>query len=457
MKTVPGQHSSRPAAHSGAAAAIAIKHPHPDAAGKARRRGRGRAGVALDVATIRAKPGASAGRERPRAAGQAREVAELRARLAEADETLRAIRNGEVDAVVVAGKEGPQVFTLQGAEQAYRMLIESMNDGALMLTVDKTILYANQCFARMVKCPLEEVMGSSFRRFLSPEDRAALRPLLQRGGKSGSKIQVRLKVGDGSQMPAQISIRSLTRKGSPRAAVGMVVTDMTEVRRNEELLRALTNRVVQVQETERERVAFELHDHITQLLCAILFRSQALVDELSAQGGPSMTEAMKLREMLGQTAGEVERISRNLRPGVLDQLGLAAVLHAASTEFADRTGVSVKLACVPLSARLPGDTDLTLYRILQEALKNVEKHARARHVIVGLTREGAFVQLAIKDDGIGFDPEHLPARRKGKGGLGLLGMRERATYAGGALKIKSARHVGTEIEVRIPLPSRRSG
>jgi PAS domain S-box-containing protein len=117
--------------------------------------------------------------------------------------------SGEVDSVMVAGKQGPQVFTLEGAEHAYRVLIESMNEGALTLTADKTILYANQCFARMVKCPLEQVTGSSFRRFLSAEDRATLRPLLKRADKSGSKIQVLLNAGDGSQMPAQISIRPL--------------------------------------------------------------------------------------------------------------------------------------------------------------------------------------------------------------------------------------------------------
>ena len=359
-----------------------------------------------------------------------------------------------MDAVVVAGKQGPQVFTLEGAEHAYRVLIESMNEGALTLTADKMILYANQCFARMVKCPLEQVMGSSFRRFLSAEDRATLRPLLKRADKSGSKIQVLLNAGDGSQMPAQISIRPLAKNGFNRATIGMVVTDMTEARRNEEMLRALTHRVVQAQEAERGRVALELHDNITQLLCAILVRSQALADKLPARDGPSKREAMKLREMLGQTAEEVERISRNLRPSVLDELGLVAVLRDTSTEFAERTGVSVKLACVQLTARLPADTELALYRILQEALKNVEKHARARHVTVRLRQQGAFVQLAINDDGIGFDPDHHPARRKGKGGLGLLSMRERATYVGGALKIKSVRGAGTEIEVRIPLPPR---
>ena len=381
----------------------------------------------------------------------ARELAELRTRLADAEETLRAIRTGEVDAVVVAGKRGPQVFTLEGAEHAYRALIESMHEGALTLTTDTTVLYANTCFARMVKCPLEQLMGSSLRRFLSAEDQATLQPLLKRASKAGSKIQVLLKAGDGSQIPVQISIRPVAKSGFNRTTIGMVVTDMAEARRNESMLRALSRRLVQAQEAERRRVALELHDHITQLLCAILVRSQVLSAKLSARDGPAKREAMKLREMLGQTAEEVERISRNLRPGVLDQLGLVAVLRDISKEFAQRTGVSVKLACVQLTARLPAATELTLYRIVQEALRNVEQHARARHVTVCLEQQDDFVQLAVEDDGMGFDLDHHLAKRQGKGGLGLLSMRERVTYVGGALKVKSSRRAGTEIEVRIPL------
>jgi two-component system, NarL family, sensor kinase len=380
-----------------------------------------------------------------------RELAELRARLAEAQETLRAIRTGEVDTVVVAGKQGPQVFTLKGAEHAYRKLIESMNEGALTITADKIILYANQCFARMVKCPLEQVTGSSFRRFLCAKDRATLRSLLKRADKSGSKIQVRLKAGDGSQIPVHLSIRSLAKNGPKRAIFGIVVTDMTETQRNEEMLRALTHRVVQVQEAERERVALELHNNITQHLCAVLPRWQALANKLPAGEKASRGEVLKLSEMLGQTVEEVERIARNLRPSVLDELGLVHALRATCTEFAKRTGVSVKLACKPLTARLPAEGELALYRILQNALENVEKHSRAHHVTVRL-RQRAFIQLTIHDDGIGFDPEHHAARRKGKGGLGLLSMRERATYVGGDFKIKSVRGAGTEIEVLIPLP-----
>jgi two-component system NarL family sensor kinase len=198
-------------------------------------------------------------------------------------------------------------------------------------------------------------------------------------------------------------------------------------------------------------VALELHDNITQHLCAVLVRWQALANKLPAREKASRGEVMKLSELLGQTVEEVQRIARNLRSSVLDELGLIPALRATCTEFTDRTGVSLKLACKPLTARLPAEGELALYRILQNALENVEKHARARHVTVCL-RQRAFIQLTIHDDGIGFDPEHHAARRKGKGGLGLLTMRERATYVGGDFKIKSVRGAGTQIEVLIPLP-----
>lgn len=388
----------------------------------------------------------------PGGAGKAGELTALRARLAIAEDTLRAIRSGEVDSMVVAGKQGDRVFTLEGAEHAYRVLIESMNEGALTLTAGKMILYANQCFARMVKCPLEQVTGSSFRRFLSVADRVTLRPLMKRSAKTGAKIQVTLLADDGSLLPVQISTQEIAAKGFDRVTISMVVTDMTEARRNEELLRALTHRVVQVQEAERSTVALELHDNITQLLVAVQFSSQALTNKLSARDGPAKREAEKLRALLGETAAEVERISRNLRPSILDQLGLFAVLRGTCTEFAARTGIAVKLLGAPLAERLPPDAELALYRIVQEALKNVEKHASARHVTISLRRIGAFVRLVINDDGLGFDAKAHAARLKGRVVLGLAGMRERAAYIGGTLTVKSGRRAGTEIEARIPHP-----
>ena len=386
-----------------------------------------------------------------------RTPAGLRARLADAEETLRAIRNGEVDTMLGTGKKNRQVFTLEGAEHAYRMLIESMNEGALTLTTDKMILYANECFARMVQRPLEQVIGTSFREFLAEEDRAPLRALLKRAGRAGSKVQLVLHAGNGSKIPVLISIRPLARHGSKIVTVGMVVTDMTEARRNEELMRGFSQRLVQVQEAERERVAFELHGHITQQLCAILVRTQVLADKLSPRDRPAQKEAKKLRDMVGAAATAVENISRHLRPSVLDHLGLAAVLHSDSTEFAERTGVPLQLNCGQLTARLPAAAELAFYRILQEALKNVEHHARARQATVHLTQQGAFVELMINDDGIGFDPDRRPAKGKVKRGFGLLSMRERAAGVGGTLSIKSVAGKGTTIWAKIPFSGGGAG
>ena len=405
----------------------------------ARQRGRGRAGL-IEVSGLAR-----------RAATGAREIAQLRTRLADADETLRAIHDGEVDAVVLAGARGPLVFTLQGAAQAYRVLIESMNEGALTLAADETILYANQCFARMVKLPLEQVMGGNFRRFLSPADGTRFRPLLQRTARSGTKLSVLLYADDGTEIPVQLSLRRLVQNGSGDATFGMAVTDLTEARRTEELLRALSQRVVQVQEAERARIALELHDHITQPLCATLLRCQALTETLAACDGPAKREGMKLREMLRRVAEGAERISQNLRPGVLEHLGLACALRDTSRDFARRTGVSVRLFLSSLTVRLPADLELALYRIFQETLKNVECHACARHVTVGLRVVAASVNLRVKDDGIGFAPDRSHDRKNATDGLGLLSMRERATFVGGSLTVQSARRAGTEVEVRVPL------
>jgi two-component system, NarL family, sensor kinase len=382
---------------------------------------------------------------------KAGELAELRARLADAEETLRAIRRGEVDAVVVAGKHGSQVFTLDGAEHAYRVLIESMNEGALTLTAKGVILYANQCFARMAASPLQQVIGSSVHRFLSEADRDALRPVLKRAGKSSATIQVLLHAGDGSQMPAHISIRPLPKNSIESATIGMVVTDMTQARRNEELLRTLAHGVVQTQEAERGRVANELRVNITQLLYVILGRCQALAEKLQAGDSSACVDTRKINEMVSRTAEEVERIWRSLWSHELDKLGLIPALEKANAGFVERTGVALQIDCSALDERLPAEAELALYRIHQEALNNVERHARARNVTVRLTKPDGCIQLTIKDDGIGFDPDH-PANGKERQGLGLLRMRERAASVGGALSVKSAPRTGMEIEVRIPLP-----
>lgn len=382
--------------------------------------------------------------------GSLSEIATLRSRLAEAEETLLAIHNGDVDTVIVKGKQGAQIFTLEGADHPYRILIESMKGGALTLSAQATILYANQCFASMIKRPLDQVVGSSFLDLLDHEEKNSLKLFLKRKSKTGSSILAFLQADDDTKVPVQIALRPLEKQTFNQAIIGVVITDLTEARQSEELLRALTHQVVQAQESERGRIAGELHDGITQLLCGILFHCQALVSSLSPRNGVAMAAAMKLSAMAAKTAEEVELLSRNLRPSVLENLGLISALRETSLEFSKRTKVSVKLNCLELEKRLPLDTELAFYRILQESLRNIEKHSKATSVKVRLSRFGEFIRMVILDNGIGFDPKKLPQRTTRGQGLGLLSMRERATHLGGTVKLKSVLGSGTEIDVRIP-------
>jgi two-component system NarL family sensor kinase len=194
-----------------------------------------------------------------------------------------------------------------------------------------------------------------------------------------------------------------------------------------------------------------LHDRITQPLCAAIFRSQALADKLSLSDAPLKKDAGQLREIVARAAHEVVRIARNLRPTVLNEMGLAAALQNTSPEFAARTGLKVKLTCAPMSERLPADVELTLFRVFQEAMRNVEKHASASTVTVQVTKHEEVVKLAVKDDGIGFGPDCRRAELGGVGSLGMLSMRERANSAGGTLAVRSEFGAGTQIEVSIPL------
>jgi len=175
------------------------------------------------------------------------ELENTRAKLVEAEETLRAIRSGEVDALVVSGEKGDQVFTLKGAEQPYRILIEEMSEGAVMLAADDSILYCNSGFASMLKTPLEKLMGTGITHYIAPDDEEAFRELLRKGKKGGTGGEITLLSGDGTPVPAHISLNTLQMDDA--RLVYMVATDLTEQKhRQEELQRARDDLEIRVEE-----------------------------------------------------------------------------------------------------------------------------------------------------------------------------------------------------------------
>jgi PAS domain S-box-containing protein len=163
-----------------------------------------------------------------------REIEDLQVRLQEAESVLRAIRSGEVDALVVSGPEGEQIFTLQTAEHAYRVLVETMNEGAVMLDANGTILYCNESFANLLKMPTDQVIGSALGRFVVPPDMPQLEALLHAGHKRNSKGEVMLIAADHRRVPVYLSFGKISLEGMP--AVSMVVTDLTTQKRQQELI-----------------------------------------------------------------------------------------------------------------------------------------------------------------------------------------------------------------------------
>lgn len=213
-------------------------------------------------------------------------------------------------------------------------------------------------------------------------------------------------------------------------------------------LKELTQRIFDTQEEERGRVARELHDSISQILVGARYALELARRRLALGHEKSGESLDKSIASLNTAIQEVRRISRDLRPGVLDDLGLGPALQALTDDFGQRTGIDVDVETVVFRNRLDEEARIALYRIAQEALTNVERHAEANHVSVTIKghRRGALLRVA--DDGRGMTWP-LP-EREGRGGLGLRNMQERVEQLGGTLRVLSSRS-GTVIEAEVPL------
>ena len=204
-------------------------------------------------------------------------------------------------------------------------------------------------------------------------------------------------------------------------------------------------RVVEAQELERRRLARELHDETGQALTSILLGLKSLEEKLG--DADSRAAAAALRELVVETLQDVRRLAVELRPSALDDFGLVAALERLTTSFSEQTGIEIDFEASLADERLPEEVEIALYRIVQESLTNVVKHAHARHVSILLAlREGRAVKVVIEDDGHGFD-----VAESANGGFGLMGMRERLALLGGRLQIESNGETGTTVAAEVPV------
>ena len=377
---------------------------------------------------------------------------ELVARLSEAEETLRAIRAGEVDAIVVNGPRGEKVFTLQGADRTYRVFVERMNEGAAVLSADHTVLHCNRCFARFLGADLQSVIGSSVHDMVWLEDQPRLNALLRLAARRSCRGEVRLQSRKGPPLPVHLSLNPLRLDGT--RAVCLIASDLSETKRAEgelrassEQLRSLAAHLLTVREEEQARISREVHDELGQSLTALKIDLAWLARRLPRENGEMLEKIRSTRQLAERLIQDVRRISTELRPGILD-VGLAAAVEWQVQEFQARTGIQCSHRLLTREAFAP-EVSTVLFRILQESLTNVARHAKATRAEVVLQKQGDRVVLWIRDNGRGFDQADFSFSKS----LGLLGMRERAAILGGQVKISTAAGKGTTVAAWIPFPS----
>jgi signal transduction histidine kinase len=222
--------------------------------------------------------------------------------------------------------------------------------------------------------------------------------------------------------------------------------DNEQLRESRQQLRALAARLQKVREEERTGIAREIHDELGQALTGLKL-DIAWMKQRLPRDHEALAQCASIIHRIDGTLSAVRRIATELRPSVLDQLGLAAAIEWQGQEFAGRTGIEVVMEICPDGASIPDDLGSSAFRILQESLTNVARHAKAARVTIRLEQTPALLRLVVTDDGVGIQPVRLT----GSSSLGLIGMRERAEACGGELSIVGQPGRGTTVSLRVPL------
>jgi signal transduction histidine kinase len=222
-----------------------------------------------------------------------------------------------------------------------------------------------------------------------------------------------------------------------------------KLKESRQRLQALSRRLVEAQETERRHLARELHDEIGQALTATEMNLQVLLESPGTDGlAPRLKASLRVIERVQE---QVHDLSLSLRPSMLDDLGLEPALRWYTTRQAALTGLQVEVRADPLEQRLDSMIETECFRVAQEALTNVVKHAKAHAVTLELSRNDEQLHLSVRDDGIGFDVASVREQAVRGASLGLLSMEERATLAGGGLQYHATPGQGTEVHAWFPL------
>jgi two-component system, NarL family, sensor histidine kinase UhpB len=357
-------------------------------------------------------------------------------------------------------------LALAQSEARLAAIVDSAMDAIITVDRNQQILLFNRAAEQMFKCSRESAIGSPLDRFIPARFRNAHRGHIDQFGRTGvtnrrmgEDNMLWAMRSDDDEFPIEASI-SQSVQGAQRYYT-VILRDVTRrkefedaLKRQRGELRALSAQVQEAREEEKTRIARELHDELGQLLTALKMDMGWLRERLPAGDSELAAKTGRMTETLDQTVTSIRRIAADLRPLMLDDLGLGDAVAWLVEDFSQRSGVNCRLQAAGTDALDGIDRALanTVYRALQESLTNIGRHAEAANAWILLALDADQIRLEIEDDGRGITAEDLAKARS----LGLKGMRERVLHVGGQLEISRAPRGGTRLSLRVPLVAREA-
>jgi PAS domain S-box-containing protein len=348
---------------------------------------------------------------------------------------------------------------LREQEEKFRVLVETMNDGLAMRDENGLISYVNDKICNMLGYSRDEVVGRPVTDFLDEGSQVVFREQMVRRQKGEqTPYEVNLKHKNGHKVYALVSPKPVFDALRRPKGSFAVITDITErkamenaLRNSQVKLRLISSHLLNAGEMERERLARELHDELGQDLAVLKYQTRFIENGLHKNQQALKEACADAIEHLETIMGSVRRISRDLSPTILRSYGLTASIRKLAEDVIKHDDLEVTLELDVIDHLLSQEAEVNLYRILQEALTNVRKHARATHVSIAVTKMDGSISVRIADDGRGFDPPNHAGADSEPRGLGLAIIEERSRMIRAPIVIKSTIGAGTEILLHVPV------